>query len=239
MEGPLARLGDRLPDLYREPYRRADRAAGVLADTLTALADALPGRPLDLFCHSLGSRVVVQALHRLATAAAVPGGDGPRAALGRVGRVVIVGGAEYTGPARNMLAAVRAVQPRGPEVYNLLARRDRILGLLAQRFHPVGLDLRQVVGLNGLSGGPADPDWLDLQLDAEADGSHPLNAWLRPRGMAVSGAHLTGVLNHWHYFSDAGNLAVFRAIFRDRAAWGIAALRRAGVPEPPGRPESD
>ena len=231
VEEPLARLGDRLPDLYREPYRRADQSAWVLANTLAAMAEVFPGRPLDLFCHSLGSRVVVQCLHRMALAAGGADGDGPRGVLARVGRVVIVGGAEYTRPARDMLAAVRAVRPRGPEFYNFLARRDRILGLLAQRFHPVGLDLRRVVGLSGLGADRPDPDWLDLQLDAGADGSHPLNAWLRPRGLSVSGADLTGVLNHWHYFSDERNMALFRAIVRDRAAWDIATLRRAGIPE--------
>lgn len=232
VEGPLAKLGDRLPQVYREPYERADLAAWVLVDAVRSIADALPGRPIDLFCHSLGSRVVVQALHKLAAEAQKPGAAELVALLGRVGRVVIVGGAEYTGPARRMLAEVRKVRPAGgPSFYNFMARRDRVLALLAQRFHPVDLKLRRVVGLGGLTPGDQDPDWVDLQLDANADGSHPLNDWLRPRKLSVAGTHLTGVLNHWHYFTDAGNMDVFRAILRDRGAWDIARLRREGVPE--------
>lgn len=231
VEGPLAKLGDRLPHVYREPYDRADLAAWVLVNALRAVAAALPGRPLDVFCHSLGSRVVVQALHRMAAAALTPDGGELKAVLGCVGRVIIVGGAEYTGPARRMLAAVRQVRPAGPSFYNFMARRDRVLSLLAQRFHPVDLRLRRVVGLCGLTPGGTDPDWLDLQLDAGPDGTHPLNAWLRPRGLSVSGAHLTGVLNHWHYFTDERNMELYKAILRDRGAWGIARLRREGIPE--------
>ena len=231
VEVPLTKLGDRLPDVYREPYERADRAAWVLVNALRSVAAALPGRPIDFFCHSLGSRVVVQALHRLAAEAQKPGGGELKALLGRVGRVVIVGGAEYTAPTRRMLAAVRKVRPSGPSFYNFMARRDRVLGLLAQRFHPVELGLRRVVGLCGLTPGEQDPDWLDLQLDADADGAHPLNAWLKPRGLTVEGVHLTGVLNHWHYFTGAGNMEVFRAILRDREAWAIARLREQRIPE--------
>ena len=231
VEGPLAKLGDRLPDVYREPYERADRAAWVLVNALRSVAASLPGRPIDFFCHSLGSRVVVQALHQMAAAARTPGGAELKALLGRVGRVVIVGGAEYTAPARRMLSEVRKVRPAGPSFYNFLARRDRVLGLLAQRFHPVDLSLRRVVGLCGLTPGNQDPDWLDLQLDADADGTHPLNDWLRPRGLTVSGTHLTGVLNHWHYFTDLRNMEVFQAILRDRGAWDIARLRKERIPE--------
>lgn len=52
----------------------------------------------------------------------------------------------------------------------------------------------------------------------------------------MSGVHLTGLLNHWHYFTAEGNMALFRAVVRDRAAWEIARLRRAGIPEWPGPP---
>jgi len=231
VEGPLAKLGDRLPDVYREPYERADRAAWVLVNALRSVAAALPDRPIDFFCHSLGSRVVVQALYRLAAEAQRPGAGELKALLGRVGRVLIVGGAEYTAPARRMLAEVRKVRPSGPAVYNFMARRDRVLGLLAQRFHPVELGLRRVVGLCGLTPGDQDPDWIDLQLDADADGTHPLNEWLKSRGLAVEGVHLTGVLNHWHYFTGARNMELFRAVLRDRAAWDIARLRRDRIPE--------
>ncbi|OWK39864.1 alpha/beta hydrolase [Fimbriiglobus ruber] len=110
VEEPLIRLGDRLPDLYREPYRRADLAAWVLIKVIRTVSATLPGRPVDVFCHSLGSRVVVQALHQMAIEAQKPGGGALRALMDRVGRVIIVGGAEYTAPARRMLAEIRKVR---------------------------------------------------------------------------------------------------------------------------------
>ncbi|WP_088255328.1 alpha/beta hydrolase [Fimbriiglobus ruber] len=230
VEEPLAKLGDRLPDLYRQPYQRADLAAWVLVNVVRAVSFALPGRTVDLFCHSLGSRVVIQALHQMAVEAHKPGKGELKALLGRIGRIIIVGGAEYTTPTKQMLAEVRKVGP-APSFYNFMARRDRILALLAQRFHPVDLRLRRVVGLYGLTPGEQDPNWLDLQIDSNSDATHPLNDWLRPRGMSVSGAHLTGVLNHWHYFTDEKNMQVFKAILRDRKAWDIARLRKEGIPE--------
>ncbi|OWK39863.1 hypothetical protein FRUB_05753 [Fimbriiglobus ruber] len=87
------------------------------------------------------------------------------------------------------------------------------------------------MGLCGLTPGEQYPDWLDLQIDSNADGSHPLNDWLRPRGLSVSGTHLTGVLNHWHYFTDERNMRVFHAILRDRRTWDVARLRKEGIPE--------
>ena len=232
VEEPLAKLGDRLPDVYREPYQRADEAAWVLVNTLRSIAIAVPAdEPIHLFCHSLGSRVVVQAIYQLAKQAQKPGSDDLIKLMNRIGRVIIVGGAEYTTPTVDMLDEVRKVRPEGPSFYNFMARRDRILSLLAQRFHPVNLKLRRVIGQSGLTPNKPKPNWIDLQLDTEPDGSHPLNAWLKPRGMSVSGTHLTGVLNHWHYFTSPENMEMLRAILRDRAAWEIAKLRRMKIPE--------
>ena len=230
VEEPLAKLGDRLPDIYREPYQRADEAAWVLVNTLRSIAIALPNRPIDLFCHSLGSRVVVQALYQLAKQAQKQESGELKTLLERIGRVILVGGAEYTTPTLEMLRQVQKVRPEGPSFYNFMARRDRILSLLAQRFHPVNLKLRRVIGQSGLTPDKPKPNWIDLQLDTEPDGSNPLNVWLKPGGMSVSGAHLTGVLNHWHYFTSPENMELFRAIVRDRAAWDISTLRRNHIP---------
>jgi hypothetical protein len=231
LEPSLATLAPYTPDFYREAYVAAAAAAPALVDTLAVVAAALPGRRIDLFCHSLGSRVVIEAVRLMAA--------GRADALGRVGRVVVVGGAEYGAVARRALAAAQNAALAGPSFYNFITRRDRVLSHVAGLYHPVDPALTTPIGCHGLGG--RDPHWLDLQLDEELDGAHPLNAWLRDRGAAVvegprpagavAGAHPVGVLNHWHYFTHPANMALFAAILRDRAGvWDIARMRRDRVP---------
>ncbi len=233
IDEPLVKVARKLPGIYSEPYARAPAAAWVLVNALRAVAqtNGFENRPIDLFCHSLGSRVVIQAIHQMATKALE--NDELKKLLKQIGRIVFVGGAEYVRPAREMLAAVRKVLPDGgPEFFNFMARRDRVLSLLAQRLHPVDPKLKQVIGQCGIGPARAEARWLDLQLDAAIDGKHPLNEWLRPKGFTVAGTHRSGVLNHWYDFTGAENLRVYRAILRDdRAGWEIAKLRQAGIPE--------
>lgn len=235
-----------LPGFYKQAYNRAETAAGVLVHTIRAAAGAVPpDRPIDLFCHSLGSRVVVQALTQMA--------DHERGLLRRVGRVILVGAAEYTEEARAMLAAAG---PDAPSCYNFMGGRDRVLTHLAGRYHPVRPELHsRAVGHYGLEVKEVEPRWIDLQLDTGLAGIgrpvHRLNDWLRRRGLpearfgapvpkaplTVAGAAALGILNHWYYF-DAGNMALYAAILRDRAAWEIDRLRRENIPENEPGPEA-
>lgn len=250
------------PALYRQSYDRAPAAALELAGVLVALADhpKLAGRPVDVFCHSLGSRVVLAALKRLAD-------TGGAKALDRVGRVLVVGGSEYGDEALKVVKTVQNVPGiTPPDVYNFVGRRDRVLSHIAAR----NRDLvdppksRFPVGAFGLAekqnDGPAvrrDAHWLDLQLDATPLGPHPLNRWLDEKrredkrawgaelGVAagkdsplkadVGGAHPLGLLNHWYYFTSKANMKFFAAILReaDRGGgkWSIGRMRRDGVPE--------
>lgn len=212
-----------VPDFYKQAYARAEHAAWVLANALSAVAGAVKDRPIDLFCHSLGSRVVVQALRQMA------GKKSPD--LTRLGRIVVVGGAEYNVEARKMLTAVENAMFTAPAFYNFMGRRDRVLTHIAGKFHPIDPDLTEPVGTAGL-GGTDHPHWVDVQLDKDEAGKHPFGDWVRnpdkPRIAGrepVGSTHPLGVLNHWYYFTNPANMEVFRAIFRDRANWTVEQLK--------------
>ncbi|HUR53412.1 MAG TPA: hypothetical protein VMZ71_04750 [Gemmataceae bacterium] len=232
------------PDIYKQSYDRAPAAAKELARTLVALADhpKLKGRPIDVFCHSLGSRVVLAALKHLADDAQVK-------PLDRIDRVLIVGGAEYSDEALKALTAVQNVPGITPPFfYNFIGRRDRVLTHLAARNsdlvkppksrYPIGC-FGLIERKNGMP--PAvrrrDPHWLDLQLDALPLGPHPLNKWLdakraedkrawgeelaieagrdSPVRAELRSTHPLGVLNHWYYFTRQANMKFFAAIVRE------------------------
>jgi hypothetical protein len=240
---PVIDLFDKYaPEIYETAYRRAEHAAKVLVETLTATANHpnLAGRPIDLFCHSLGTQVVLLALKALAET------DLP--VLARVGRVLLVGGAAYRDDAVEVLNTIQRKMGKTPEFFNFMCRRDRVLTHIAKRNTKLRLDeekkvVRQPIGCDGLGErGRAMPrHWVDLELDSEPGPpkSHKLNDWLRTRpgeAMAVSvdpqadagvrpelvdGTHPLGVLNHWYYFTNPANMKLFAAIVRDRGSWPI------------------
>ena len=240
------------PAIYKQAYDRAPEAGKELAGVFSALAEhaKLAGRPIDVFCHSLGSRVVLSALKVLAE-------TGKAKALDRIDRVLIVGGSEYGDEAVRVLKAVQNVPGiTPPDVYNFVGRRDRVLTHLAAH----NLDLvdppksRFPVGAFGLALGTPmavrkDAHWLDLALDAPPLGHVVLNKWLDAKradekrawgeelGVKadVNSSHPLGLLNHWAYFTRAANMKFFAAIVReaDRGGgkWSIGKMRKDGVPE--------
>jgi hypothetical protein len=118
-------------------------------------------------------------------------------------------------------------------------RRDRVLHILAQRFHPIkpGKNepelLDRTIGLFGLGKEGKDDHWIDLQLDKNPKKEHPLNEWLKKnnKGMTVAATHHLGIFNHWFYFTNEDNMKVYKAILHERDAWEIKSLRKAGIPD--------
>jgi len=192
---------------FARVYRRAAVAGAALARLLATLSDRRPDLGIDMLTHSLGARVA------LGAAAARP--DLP------LGRMVFLGAAERVGPARAAMARLAAARS-GAKVYHILSRAndayDALFGLLAPGAARAGHPL----GVAGLGRGRAD--WIDIQLD------HPqVAAWLGARGMAL--ARLDEPVSHWHFYADPGAMAFYRAILSRDPAFGLDALRTAGLPD--------
>lgn len=214
-------------NFYALAYEFAETAAWQLACTIEALAELMPGRRIDLFCHSLGSRVVVRAL---AQCADCPDPRGPLAlpgAVEAVDRALILAGAEKVLEAQLMMSRLNRARADGtvgriPDFYNFVSRENDVLDKLGENFGPASPGSKQVIGHNGLEA--LDPSWTDLQLD------HPdVVAWFDQRGYSISGDNTSSVfavLDHWIHYTWRGNMAVYRDILRDRDAWKIADLKQ-------------
>ena len=217
---------------YPSHYARAYAYAGETSWPLAAVIDQLAGhhalarRPIDIVAHSLGARVVVRAIAQIARHAP--------ALLSRLGRVLLLGGAEYVVEGQLMYDRVsRAGLPpsMGPTFYNIVSRENDVLDVLAENCGPRTFGYSQVIGRNGLEHGGRAERWMDLQID-----SGDLQAWLAERGHAISGDDPANVWDHWYYYTFPGNMRFYEAILRDRAAFDFAALRRPGEAIPEGVP---
>jgi hypothetical protein len=215
-------LIERFQNFYARAYDYAQDAAWGLLRTLEATAAAAPKAPIDIVCHSLGSAVVVRAI-AIGAKHAFP-------VIGRLGRVVLLGGSEYTGEANLMYGRVEAMQRAGhftaadgPHFYNIVSRENAILDLFAENFGPKSFfSDTQVIGHNGLFARPRAERWMDLQIDGGK-----LRDWLGSyAGLDVSGDQPGHVWDHWYYYTYPGNMVFYRDILRDRPKWEFAALRR-------------
>lgn len=184
---------------FARVYEAAADYGAHLAELMARVQTIAPGRRVDILAHSLGARVALAALPRLAEAP---------------GRVILLGAAEYEAAARARLEAVRGA--RLPQVYNVTTRANDVYDLafecLAPRRSKAGLALG-----SGLRDAP--PNWLDLQLD------HPaVTAWINRQGIALSPPEAR--VCHWSFYTRPGALAVYAAILRRRPGWDIGTLRR-------------
>ncbi|QJW94077.1 alpha/beta hydrolase [Frigoriglobus tundricola] len=234
------------PEIYAAAYKDAAQAASGLAAVLYALTSQvkLKDRPIDLFCHSLGSRVVLQALQQISKTK--PKMLDPETGISRV---LILGGAEYRKPAQEALNDVLR-EGTGPVFYNFVGRRDRVLTEIAGAYNPCGGEPRnkKPIGSYGLGNRMMNGNhWIDIQLDTDEDDSHALNAWLKSKGHnltvaatpkaiaganGVKGADPMGILNHWSYYANDDNLKLFGLILRDRENWALPKLRKEEPPIP-------
>lgn len=194
-------------DCFAAVHRTAGRTAAALGTLVRALVAADPGRRVDVLSHSLGARLVLQALRQTPE---LP-----------IARAILLGGAEYSAEARSALAA----QDRAggtTEFYHMIARANDLYDGLFQLFAPappVPGDLP--LGARGL--GERHPRWLDLQLD------HPeARRWLIRQGLAPQ--RPPERVSHWSFYADPGAMAFYSAILRERRLWSIAAMRARGLP---------
>ncbi len=208
-------------NFYARAYDNAEQSANVLIALIESLADIITDRPIDIFCHSLGSRVIVRALAAMAKDA----NGWP--SLSQLGRVVILGGSEYVVEAKIMHDRLQAAQlSDGPVFYNIVSRENDVLDVLAENFGPRTFGNTQVIGHNGLETSRKEPNWIDLQID-----SPTLQDWMADHGFEISGDRPRNIWDHWYYYTYRPNMELFKSILRDRSQWGIAELRANGIPD--------
>lgn len=222
---------------YKRAYELAETSAWALALVLELLAQKLPGRRIHLFCHSLGSRLVVRSLYMLARPLPKLGGAAPLSAgLAAVDRVLILAGAELVLEAQLLLAAWR--DAHGPDIparfYNFASRENDVLDVLAENFGPSSAGSKQAIGHNGLE--QIDDAWLDIRLDdpdtadffrrtfAHIDGA----AFEDGRELRLIGDRkgLLAVADHWIHFTWPDNMWLYRQILRGAPQVAHDALKR-------------
>lgn len=183
----------------RQVYGRAARAGAALAQAIRAIRCAAPDRPIHAIAHSLGTRVVLQALGHLAP--------------GDLGRIVSLNGAEFAGAARAALergagpaAEFIAVSGRENAGYELLLER-----LIAPEQH--GDRALGRVPLNGLGR-------VHLRLDraAQADRLAALGYPLAPERRLMC---------HWSSYLRGGALEFYAGLMRQADSLPLSLLQPA------------
>ena len=216
---------------YATAYRTAPIAAGGLAKTIIALAEVFPNRRIDLFAHSLGSRVALFALRRLAE-------ENKVAALNRVGRVILLSGAPHWLDARLALRALRRHSRSKPQIFNVIVSRDATLNRWGRRFAAFAGRMEErprfwdriwalfvggkVIGLHGKPAGARFSAWMDLHLDlpALANWASRLDPPLDFRPTWRSAAW-----DHWAAFTWPPYMQFYSKILRERRDWSLNSLR--------------
>lgn len=167
---------------YRRAWDLAEEARGLLVGTIMACRG-----PVDIVCHSLGSRVTLLALRVL--------WQGPK----NISKVLILNGAEYSHTGE----AIANFCP-GVKFYNIVVPEDDVLNVAA-RGAP-GFQSR-FLGSHGISSSP--PNWQDIPL---SQGSLSW-AWATARNQPTpEGDNPHNVGDHWYTFENETNWPLYRAI---------------------------
>jgi len=228
---------------YSRAYDYGTDVAFTLLNFLHHLHEAMAARKLtnrvDIFCHSLGSHVVIQSIinackenRRLAMADGNAPDAGPIVpTLKRLDRIVILGGAEYVREAQVLYDEINRddLGLKNTEscfIYNVGCRENDVLDTLAENFGPRFFGNSQVIGHNGLNHRDPYKMWMDFQIDGE-----DLAKWIKTKFRITILGDGPGVADHWHYYTHRPNMEMYKGIIRDRAAWSITTLRKAKIPE--------
>lgn len=202
----------------RDVYGRAPAAGHALAQVVRTLRAAAPERPIHAIGHSMGARVILQAM--------------PHLARGDLERVVLLAAAEYRSVAQAMLATPAG---QGSTVINVTTRENALFDFLFERIVPAPFHGDRALGAGlgtrlGSGAGP-DPSPSDRHLTLPIDDPALLDALAR-RGMAV--APPQAAVCHWSAYRRDGIMKLYATLLRHPEAWPLAQLA-AALP-PPGAP---
>lgn len=177
--------------------RRAAETATLLARLIQMIGRIAPNRPVDLFGHSLGARVILGAV--------------PLLHAGALGRVILLAAAEFRPAAR---AALDSPAGAGAEFLNITTRENDLFDWLFERAH-------HPLGAKALGRGLRTRDnWLNIELD-----NPRTEAGLRALGLPL--AHPAARICHWSVYLRPGVFRLYRALIHDRGRLTLSALRPA------------
>ena len=179
--------------------RQTARAAGVhLARVIRTLRAAHPARPIHVITHSMGSEVVLEALHALCP--------------GDLSRVVTLSAASYASCAA---AAFQTPAGRAAELLNITSRENDVFDFLFERLTPPPVPGDQAMGV-----GVDLPNAVNIQLDCP----DTLRALL---GFGGHIAPPQRRLCHWSSYTRSGALRFYAHALRAPHAVPLVALRAA------------
>lgn len=168
-------------------YARAAGAGAQLAALVWRLHALAPDRVVDVIAHSLGARVVLQAL--------------PLLAPGLLGRVILLSPAEFRNPATR---ALQTPAGRAAEVLSVTSHANGLFDLLLEML--AGGGMRRSVSRGFCT--PC-PNWTELRIDDPASIS-ALAALGFPLGAP------TGRICHWSPYLRPGVFSLYRAVLSRR-----------------------
>jgi hypothetical protein len=153
-----------------QAHARAPQAGARLARLIGSIRAADPARPIHVFAHSLGARVLLTAL--------------PRLPAGAVDRAIFIAAAAFRAEARRVMKSPAA---RAAEIVNVLSPENTLFDLLLR----AALPLRGATLGRGLRG---PSNWLDLPLGGSATLARLDDIGHRIRPARVNICHWSGYL---------------------------------------------
>ncbi|MFM2355522.1 MAG: hypothetical protein RLZZ528_1258 [Pseudomonadota bacterium] len=179
-------------------HRASGQAATGLAQVLTRIRARRPDLRITAIGHSLGARVILQAL--------------PQLAQGTLARAVLLAAAAFRA---ETLAALATPGGSGVEVVNVTSRENDLFDGLIEAILPGGWS-----GSIGHGLGQSHRGWVDLQLD------HPeVMRGLARLGFPVGDPARR--ICHWSAYRRPGVFALYRALLTDPALLPLELLARA------------
>lgn len=217
--GLASSLIDGYKSHYSRAYEYAQTSSWALINILHQLSqhDQTKGRPISIFCHSLGSRVIIRSLATMAGSERI--NDIYRGVIKSIGQVIILGGSEYVVEAQLMHSRLYELDNR-PHFYNIVSRENNVLDVLGENFGPLTFGNTKVIGHKGIDTLQSDI-WVDIAID-----SSEMRSWLKAnRDHDISGDQPGTIWDHWYYYTYPGNMQFYSDLLRDPKKYSIPELK--------------